>query len=48
MKMMSCSIGAKPLPVETQATFRTRYMVLTKEFSFQIVKKSQNSQFFTV
>jgi hypothetical protein len=48
MKMMSCSIGEKPLPVETKATFSTRYMVLTEEFSFQIVKKSQNIDFFTL
>jgi hypothetical protein len=48
VKIMSCSIGEKPLPVETKATFSTRYMVLTEEFSFQIVKKSQNIDFFTL
>jgi hypothetical protein len=48
MKMMSCSIGEKPLPVEAQATFSTRYMVLTEEFSSQIVKKSQKIDFFTL
>jgi hypothetical protein len=45
---MSCGIGEKPLPVEIFANPSTTYMVLTEEFSFQMVKKSQNPDFFIV